>query len=243
MRRIALLVLVLPLAACGGGGSKGSTSTSPLDAVASAARKTILAGTESLALTADVQAAGQSVAIKGGGAFATRGARGSMSLHVSVGPIATTVDEVLAGTAAYLKSPLLTASLPAGKTWLKLDLAKVRGVSGFDLPSLLAQNPGDQLKALQALKSATRVGREQVGGVSATRYTVQTATKPVPSYDVWVGADGYIRRVQVEQAKPKISVTIDLSKFGDTVTATPPPASKVYVSKNGTIPGLGGTGA
>ncbi|MGH2971091.1 MAG: hypothetical protein ACRDNM_00645 [Gaiellaceae bacterium] len=242
MRRLALLVLVLPLAACGAGGSKKSSSSTPLDAVTAAAQKTFAAGTESLSLTANVQAAGQTVTLGGTGAFATKGARGSMSLHVDAGPVATTVEEVLAGTAVYLKSPLLVAGLPAGKTWVKLDLAKLH-VSGIDLQSLLEQNPAEQLKTLESLKSATKVGTGQVGGVSATHYTVQTAVKTFPSYDVWVGDDGYIHRVQVAQGNPKVSVMLDLSKFGEPVTATPPPAAKVYTSKNGTIPGLGGTGA
>jgi len=243
MRRALLLAaLVLPLAACGGG-SKSSSSQTPADAVKSAAQKTYAAGSEAMALTANVDAAGQSVALSGNGAFATKGAKGSMSLNVHAGPIATTVDEVLVGTAVYLKSPLLTAALPGGKTWVKIDLAKVH-LSGIDLQSLLAQDPSAQLKTLENLKSATKVGgAEQVGGVSATHFRVQTAQAAFPSYDVWVGDDGYIRRVQVEQGSPKVSVTVDLSKFGEKVGATAPPAAQVYTSKNGTIPGLGGTGA
>lgn len=241
MRRLALLLVVLPLAACGGGSKKASSSSTPLDTVKAAAQKTYAAGTEALALTANVETAGQTVTVSGNGAFATKSAQGSTSLHVNAGPVTTTVDEVLAGNAVYLKSPLLTSGLPAGKTWLKLDLAKVH-ISGIDLQSLLAQNPGQELKTLQSLKSATKVGTGQVDGVSATHYTVKTTAKTVPSYDVWVGDDGYIRRVQIAQANPKVSVTIDLSNFGEKVTAPPPPASKVYVSKNGTIPGLGGTG-
>lgn len=241
MRRLALLLVVLPLAACGGGSKKASSST-PMDAVTKAATKTYAAGSESLSLTANVEAAGQAVVLGGTGAFETKGARGSMSLHVKAGPIATTVDEVLAGNAVYLKSPLLASGLPAGKTWLKLDLSKIH-VAGVDLQSLLAQNPGGELKILQSLSSATKVGTGQVDGVSATHYTVQPAAKTFPSYDVWVGADGYIHRVQVAQANPKVAVTLDLSKFGAPVKVTPPPAAQVYTSKNGTIPGLGGTGA
>jgi len=243
MRRALLLAaLVLPLAACGGG-SKSSSSQTPADAVKSAAQKTYAAGSEAMALTATVDAAGQSVALSGSGVFDTKGSKGSMSLSVHAGPIATTVDEVLAGTAVYLKSPLLAAALPGGKTWVKIDLAKVH-LSGVDLQSLLAQDPSAQLKTLENLKSATKVGgAEQVGGVSTTHYRVQTAQAAFPSYDVWVGDDGYIRRVQVAQGSPKVSVTVDLSKFGEKVAATAPPASQVYTSKNGTIPGLGGTGA
>ena len=38
-------------------------------------------------------------------------------------------------------------------------------------------------------------------------------------------------------------VTLDLSKFGEKVTAAAPPAAQVYESKNGSLPGLGGVGA
>ncbi|HEY5098609.1 MAG TPA: hypothetical protein VII54_00995 [Gaiellaceae bacterium] len=237
MRRLALLLLVLPLAACGGG-SKPASSASPLDVVKAAAQKTYAAGSEALALTANVQVSGQAAALSGTGSFDTKSALGSMHLNVKAGPIATTVDEVLSGTAVYLKSPLLVSGLPGGKTWVKLDLAKVH-VSGLDLQSLLAQNPGDQLKQLQALKSATKVGTDQIG----THYKVQAATGTIRGYDVWVGNDGYIHRVVVAESSPKVSVTIDLSNFGEKVTAAAPPAAQVYESKNGSIPGLGGVGA
>ena len=238
MRRLALLVLVLPLAACGGGSKSPSSSSSPLDAVKAAAQKTYAAGSEALALTANVQVSGQAAALAGTGSFETKSASGSMHLNLKAGPIATTVDKVLAGTAVYLKSPLLVSGLPGGKTWVKLDLAKVH-VAGLDLQSLLAQNPGGQLKQLQTLKSATKVGTDQIG----THYKVQAATGTITGYDVWVGNDGYIHRVVVAESSPKVSVTIDLSKFGEKVTAAAPPAAQVYESKNGSIPGLGGVGA
>jgi hypothetical protein len=121
---------------------------------------------------------------------------------------------------------------------VKLDLTKVH-ISGLDLQSLLAQNPGDELKTLEALKSATKVGSDQIG----THYRVQAATGTISGYDVWVGDDGYIHRVVVAEAKPKVAVTLDLSKFGEKVTAAAPPAAQVYESKNGSLPGLGGVGA
>lgn len=243
MRRAALLVLlVLPLAACGGSSKSSSTGTTPIDAVKAAAKKTYAAGSEAMALTASVDAVGQSVELSGHGAFDTKGRKGAMTLAVDGGPISTTVDEVLSGTDVYLKSPLLASDLPAGKTWVKIDLAKVH-LSGIDLQSLLAQDPSAELKTLESLKSAKKVGTDQVGGVSTTHYTVQTAQKTLPAYDVWVGDDGYIHRVRFDQATPKVSVTVDLSKFGKKVTAKAPPASQVYESKNGSIPGLGGTAA
>jgi hypothetical protein len=241
MRRVlALALLPLALAACGGGGGAKSSSSgvAPVDAVKAAAQKTYAAGSEALALTANVDASGQAVALSGTGAFDTKRARGSMQLDVKAGPVATTADEVLVGTAVYLKAPLLTSGLPGGKTWVKLDLTKVH-ISGLDLQSLLAQNPGDELKTLEALKSATKVGSDQIG----THYRVQAATGTISGYDVWVGDDGYIHRVVVAEAKPKVAVTLDLSKFGEKVTAAAPPAAQVYESKNGSLPGLGGVGA
>ena len=239
MRRLAPLVLLVPLAAaCGGGSKHSSSNAAPVDAVKSAAQKTYAAGSEALELTANVDASGQSVALSGKGAFDTKTARGSLHLDVNAAPVSTTIDEVLVGTAVYLRSPLLAGGLPGGKTWLKLDLAKLH-VSGIDLQSLLAQDPGAELKRLQALKSATKVGSDQIG----THYKVQAASGSISAYDVWVGGDGYIHRVVVAQASPKVSATIDLSKFGTKVTAAPPPAAQVYESKNGSIPGLGGVGA
>lgn len=239
MRRLAPLVLLVPLAAaCGGGSKSPASSAAPIDAVKAAAQKTYAAGSEALTLSANVDASGQSIALSGNGAFDTKTARGSIHLDVNAAPISTTVEEVLMGTAVYLKSPLVTGGLPGGKTWLKLDLAKVH-VSGLDLQSLLAQDPGAELKRLQTLKSATKVGSDNIG----THYKVHATTGTISAYDVWVGNDGYIHRVVVAQASPKVSVTIDLSKFGEKVTAAAPPAGQVYESKTGSIPGLGGVGA
>jgi hypothetical protein len=242
MRRALVLLVALPLvaAACGGGGgSKSSSSGStPLAAVKAAAQKTYAAGSEALALTANVTASGQAVELGGKGAFDIKRTRGAMHLNVKAGPVATTVDEVLVGTAVYLKSPLLTSGLPGGKTWVKLDLTKVH-VSGLDLQSLLAQDPGAQLKRLQSLKSATKVGTDSIG----THYKVKATTGAIGAYDVWVGDDGYVHRVVIAQSSPKVSVTVDLSKFGEKVGAATPPPGQVYESKNGSLPGLGGVGA
>jgi len=238
MRRVVLIaVLVLPLAACGGGSKSPTSSVAPLEAVKAAAQKTYAAGSEALALSANVVASGQTVALSGNGSFDIKSKRGSMKLNVKAGPVDTSVDEVLVGTAAYLKAPLLTSGLPSGKTWVKIDLAKVH-VSGLDLQSLLAEDPGALLQRLQALKSATKVGSDSIG----THYKVKEAAAPA-GYDVWVGDDGYIHRVVVSQSSPKVSVTVDLSRFGEKVTAAAPPAAQVYESKNGSLPGLGGVGA
>lgn len=246
MRRALLAaVLVLPLAACGGGSkhSSGSSST-PIAAVKAAALKTASAGSETMTLRANVQAAGQSIAMSGTGAFDTKAARGTMRIAFKAGPIAASIEEVITGTTIYVKSPLFASNLPSGKTWMEIDVSKLH-VSGLDIQSLLVQDPATELKNLQLLKSATKVGSEQLGGVSTTHYRAQIDTSKLPasaaglsSYDVWVGDDGYIHQLQVAGSNPKVALTIGLSNFGAKVDAAPPPASQVYVTKN--IPGLGG---
>ena len=246
MRRaaVALLLLPLALAACGGGGSKsgsGSAST-PLDAVKAATTKTLAAGSETIKLTIQGSTGGQSLSMTGTGAIDTKTLGGTMHLSLDAGPIATTFDEVFTPKFVYVKSPLLSGQLPAGKSWIKVDATAAAKASG--VPStLMSQNPADELKKLQDLKSATKVGTDSLG----THYTATLDTSKLPAsvkktgvggYDVWVGADGYIRRIKVGASG--VSVTVDFTDVGKPVTVTPPPASQVYETSNGSLPGLGG---
>jgi len=258
MRRATFLLLLVPLAAagCGGSKAKNANSASPLDAVRSAAQKTEQSGSAHLSLTAKVVAGGQNVDLKGDGAFDVKAHDGSLNATFDASALSGTIQEVQKGTDLYLKSDLFALALPAGKTWIKLDLAKAAKSRGVNLQALLAQDPSASLKALQALRSATKIGTEQVGGVATTHYRAQIDTSKLsgasslPSagtYDVWVGDDGYIHRVEAVVSAGKTSsgnvnatVTTDLSSFGSKVNVTVPPSGETYVTRGGSIPGLGG---
>lgn len=247
MRRAAVALLLLPLAltlaACGGSGSKSSSSAStPLDAVKAATKKTLAAGSETIKLTISGSSGGQSIAMTGTGSIDTKTLGGTMHLNLDAGPIATTFDEVFTPKAVYVKSPLLSGQLPPGKSWIKVDATAAEKAAGLP-SSLMSQNPADELKKLQDLKTATKVGSDALG----THYkaTIDTSKLPasvrktgVGGYDVWVGSDGYIRRIKVGASG--VSVTVDFTDVGKPVTVTPPPASQVYESTNGSLPGLGG---
>lgn len=246
MRRaaVALLLLPLALAACGGGGSKSSSASAstPLDAVKAATKKTLAAGSETIKLTISGSSGGQSIAMTGSGAIDTKTLGGTMHLNLDAGPIATTFDEVFTPKVVYVKSPLLSGQLPPGKSWIKVDATAAEKSAGLP-SSLMSQNPADELKKLQDLKSATKVGTDALG--THYRATVDTSKLPasvrktgVGGYDVWVGADGYIRRIKVGASG--VSVTVDFTDVGKPVTVTPPPASQVYEPPNGSLPGLGG---
>ena len=141
---------------------------------------------------------------------------------------------------------------PAGKSWLKIDAKKAGTVGGVDLSSLLSQDPSAALDAIaNSTTTVTELGTATVGGVSATHYRAHAAgssgsTHAAGIYNVWVGSDGYIHRVQTVAAAASgskaahVVATSTLSGFGDTVDVTVPPASQTYETANGSIPGLGG---
>jgi hypothetical protein len=256
MRRSALALLALPLAAtaCGGGRSSASataaTKEDPAAAVRNAARKTAAAGSEHLELLARVVSGGQTIELRGGGDFDTKARLGSLHATLATGGVNGAIDEVSHGTTIFVKSDLLTAMLPAGKAWIKLDLAKLARARGFDLPSLLGQDPSQAFKQLQSLRGVTQTGTAQIGGVATTRYHATIDVSKLPSatktssgaYDVWIGADGYVHRVRavISNAGTKATVTTDFSGYGDKVSVDVPPATEVFDGSGTAIPGLGG---
>ena len=256
-RRLAvvLLLLVLPLgaAACGGGKKSSattSTSSSPMDAVRAAAEKTAKSGSMQLALTAAATGS-TNVAVAGAGGFDTTNHEGKLHLHFSTSGISSTLDVVLSGTNLYVSSPLFGLVLPAGKSWIKLDLTKGAKAGGVDLSSLLSQDPTQALDALQNVSSVVAVGTVKLGSIVATHYTATIekasgSAKAAGVYNVWVGQDGYIDRLRTTIAATSgsttgtVTATSNLSGFGQPVTVTVPPAAQTVTSTNGSIPGLGG---
>ena len=263
MRRsaIVLFLVSLPLAAvaCGGSSkpkaSSASSGAAAIDVVKSAAKKTTLAGSEHVTVDVGGTTSGQQLTVTGAGDFDNKKHVGSLHVDLSAG-ISTSIDAVLSDTDMYLRSPLFTALLPAGKSWLKLDLKKAGAAQGLNLSSLLPQDPTQSLAALQSLKAAAKVGAEEVGGVSTTRYRARIDPSKLPAaaagnpaspgtYDAWIGRDGYVYRVRTHlatgsgNAKSIVTLTVDLSDFGKTVKVTVPPAGQT-VASSGSLPGLGG---
>jgi hypothetical protein len=124
----------------------------------------------------------------------------------------------------YMNMPVLAGRLPAGKTWIKLDLAKLASKAGVDASQLGSLNQADPTQFLSYLRASsgavTTVGSEQIGGTPTTHYraTLQldrildrlpdsqraaargmlehlgTGSIPV---DVWVDQQGRLRRMQL----------------------------------------------
>lgn len=260
IRGVLLVLLVLPLASCGGGSkSSGQPSNmTPVAYVKSSAAKTAQTPSEHVALKGSLTVGGTLVTVDGTGDFDNAKQLGSMHADFSAGGLSGTLDEVLNGTTIYLQSPLLTSNLPKGKTWLKLDLQKA-APKGVDLSALTTQSPTKLLSQLQAAGNVTKVGDETFNGSATTHYRAKLDVSKLPKVaalahatyaplNIWIGKDdGYVHRIQTaytikvaNASAQSIALTVDFSDFGKSVSVSVPPASAAADGTGQAIPGLGG---
>jgi hypothetical protein len=230
----------------------GKSGGSALDPVAQAADTTATAGTAEFGLSGSVSAAGQTVPISGNGAVDMRTSAMRMKMSMNHPPVGEMqVEEILSGTTVYMHFPeQLTARMPGGKPWMKVDIAEF---TGGRLPQGNQQNPADLLQALKAVGSSKVVGSENIGGVATTHYSVEIdldkvaeqlgdsqASASVKSMfnqagvdklpmEVWIDRAGRVRRESVDLKTPQVtmSMTIAFTDFGVPVDTTPPPADQV----------------
>jgi hypothetical protein len=267
MRRVAILLTLAPLAlaACGSsGGSKSSSGPklSPAAYVVKAAKKSSTAPSEHIKLQAATTVQGQEVDVTGSGDFDNTSHQGAMTAHATVGGIDLQVDEILDGTTIYMKSPLFAATLPAGKTWLKLDLEKVGKTKGIDFSSLMGQNPSQTFAQLQASGQVTEVGDETLYGVPVTHYRGHIDLSKLPQgakieaftkakygpYNVWIGKDdGYVHQMTMSYSyvtpglgRQTATMTTTFSDFGKAVIVSVPADTDVVDATGKTIQKLGG---
>lgn len=234
---LALLVLALPLSACGG---------ASLDAVAKAATKATAAGSEHVTFTGTVQAAGQTVKMSGAGDFQASPRLGRASFSMTVGGRQIAMDEVMQGWTIYMKSPLFSTNLPSGKTWMSVDLQKAGKKLGLDLSQFAQQDPTDMLAALEKSGSVKKVGSDTIDGVDTTHYTVTVDLAKVPNgsrlqqltnlktlpVDVWVDGQNLLRRVSESYTATTVGSTVatsmqmDFTNYGEQVNVQVPSASE-----------------
>lgn len=195
------------------------------------------------------------------GTGATDGNDAKLHLRTATGGKAEVVDAVLLreghAVVVYLRSSTLQARLPAGKSWLRIDLSKQAGGLGVNFSSLV--DTAQTLAPLEkGLVGTTRVGREDVAGATTTHYRavidVHRAARAVPAYgkqvaaveraagvrlrnspyDVWVGADGRIRQLRyvtpvvADGARGNTLQTITFLSFDRSVPIAAPPKSQVF---------------
>jgi hypothetical protein len=219
---VLLACAVLPFAA--GCGAQDSVENA-VDPVAQAATKTTAAGTVQIEMTGKVSAAGQEIALDGIGFIDLKAKRGAMEMTTTMPGLGTVrIDEVLDGLVLYMRSDALTARLPGGKRWVKLDLAALGRQQGVDVAQLQQLGGGsDPTQFLTYLKHSGDVenlGSDTIKGTPTTHYRATidfdkvaanagdaaasvrqleqlTGRKAMPS-DIWVDSDGRVRRQTID---------------------------------------------
>jgi hypothetical protein len=181
MRRVLLGLLLT--AAVGCLSACGAAVKSTLDPVAAAAMKSQQAGGFLVTTSVTVSADGREFTMTGSGLFGD--GKGQMNLDMSdllnqAGVAAGTDATIKAiyitedgDPVMYMKLGFLSAFLPGGKTWVRVDLAKAGKAAGIDFNQLLGganQSPGDSLALLRSSGEFSEVGKETVEGVETTHY-------------------------------------------------------------------------
>jgi hypothetical protein len=191
------------------------------------------------------------------------------SMNSSLSGQGINIDEILTGTALYLKIPGLSAV--ASKPWEEIQLSSLSGSLGSAFNQLLqtAQNsdPLTQLQELTASKNARKVGSQVIDGVPTTEYagtiTPSAGLAKLPpglrqnfgsalsqlkgsiSWNVWID-DGHNLRKLTESyslAGSPFMLTMTVTSINQPVSVTLPPASQVNVLDGNSlhISGLAGS--
>jgi len=225
-----------------------------------AAKRTAAAKSSTLRMSVTTTLGGRTTAtLTGSGA--QRGSSVKLTLRQRVGAQLVTIDAVLltegGSQVIYMRSPVFTPQLPAGKSWLRIDLTRQAAGLGVDLSSIYSA--GETFAPLEhGVVSVKRLGRRAIAGAPATHYRaiidVKRAARAVPAYgkqvaaveratgvklgrspyDVWVGGDGRIR--QMRFVTPTVAggvrgtstQTITFLSYNRPVTISAPPRAQVF---------------
>lgn len=128
------------------------------------------------------------------------------------------------GLVEYIRMPLFAGHLPAGKSWVKVDVGAIEKARGIDVTKLrqsMSADPSTGFSFLRGAADVTVAGQETVGGVATTHYQAtvdlrklaasetDAATRDslqraiqlsgVTSYpaEAWVDDAGYMRRMRI----------------------------------------------
>lgn len=239
--RLALaLLLAIPATAAAGCGAASSVQNA-VDPVARAAETTAGAGGAQMAMQMTMTAGGQTIPVAGSGVLDQTTHQGSFSMSVTVpgaGPMR--IDEIVDGKVFYIHLPPgLPGGLPAGKSWIKIDLTALGKKAGIDIGALQESGAGQLSQYLGFLKAAgdaRRVGTDTVRGVQTTHYA---ASIDFAKAGKALGGDAGKALQQVETslgvASMPVDVWVDSQQLVRRLTATFSTRGVVPVSMSMTL--------
>jgi hypothetical protein len=245
---LGLLATVAVLASCGGGSATSVTAGEPISveqlsqAMATSADATT--GRFAFSLEMTMPDTTKPFALSGEGAFDAHSDRAALSLDLSAfaellggmfaglaggnadapdfgDPAAWRIEAVQDGEVMYMRFPAMASELPAGKSWVRMDLGEAAKGQGFDFSGLQELTGNDPRKVLGFLRAASAeietVGREELRGVQTTHYR---ATLNLAEYGKLAPADereelGTMLGDVIEQTGlDEIPVDVWLDEFG-----------------------------
>ncbi|WP_314416459.1 DUF7537 family lipoprotein [Streptomyces kroppenstedtii] len=258
-----VLVLTAGVSACSGGddggdgkkdGAKGASSTkgaSESQVVRAAHEKTTAADSAKMALATEATAAGKTVTVRGTGVMDLEDGASTMTMTSQGQKIE---QRVLDGV-VYQKAPAeqrAQLDLPKGKTWMKIDPAKLNGAGGQ------VNDPAESFGYTKGVsdRDVTKVGTETVDGTRTTHYRVKVAVKDLAQGDrakadqlekqlgtstlpleMWIDDEGRLRQETIKLTlKPQAgggqkdqtvtsTTTLKFSDFGTEADVEAPPAA------------------
>jgi hypothetical protein len=176
-------------------------------------------------------------------------------------PGAWQIEVIQDGAVSYVRFPAASEKLPEGKTWIRSDGegVKVGGFEFSEVEEFAASDPRDFLGMLEAVGGEIEtVGAEELRGAETTHYratidpaeyaktaspeelsklgpladTLQAGAEVVP-VDIWLDADGLVRKVAVEVSAEdqgqvgSASMSFELWDYGEDVQIDLPPADEI----------------
>jgi outer membrane lipoprotein-sorting protein len=214
-RALILLLLALPLSACG-----GTSAAKVIDPLTRASDKTASAAGAHFALNAQITALGNPVAVTGTGEIGDHGQKAHLLLSVPMS--SSPLEAVAADGAVYARGGPL-AAFAQGK-WIRL---KTDGPS-FNLG---AADPAELLQYLRSTSKVEKRGTATVRGAQTTHYVARIQPKQLKHavpVDVWVDSQGLVRRLRI--ATQQLTATVDLFDFGDVSIDVPSKSDTVDLS-------------
>jgi hypothetical protein len=228
--RRALSLLAFGLCATALVGCGGDTLS--FDPVAHAAGKTVDSQSARVAFSATMNAEGVgAMSFDGTGAYDGRSRSGWMDMKLNMpllleqggrSPRMQMIFDGSDGFVMYMRSSLFSAALPGGKSWVKMDLAKLAGKEGVDLEGLMNANqasPEQSLRMLMASSDSHVINYDRVRGVLTTHYGLNVDLRRLAKQDeevrksldtlidltgadsfpaeAWIDSQGRVRKLKV----------------------------------------------
>ncbi|MET7732123.1 hypothetical protein ABZT02_12240 [Streptomyces sp. NPDC005402] len=191
--------------------SPGQQQRSPAQVVQATNKKTTQARTARIKLATTVAAGGDSETITGSGVLDLQDGTSRMRM----GQGGRQLEQRIVNQVLYQKPPEASGQLPAGKTWMKIDLQRLNASQGTGGPAM--SDPASSFAYTKSLseKDVRKVGDESVNGVSTTHYRVDLDLSKLAGgdsaqerklraqlgdsvpVDLWIDEDGLTRRQQI----------------------------------------------